>query len=92
MNNIKFIEFTISNTLTGNRHIKLTNNLFIAKGGYCLKLFKLNKKKTQFKLLDNSPQMMWSILIVAFYVFVLLFYELFYSRFPSLISLVHFII
>ena len=64
MNNIKFIEFIISNTiLTGNRYIKLSNNLFISKGGYCLKLLKLNKKKTQFKLLDNSPQMMWSVLI-----------------------------
>ena len=64
MNNIKFKEFIISNTiLEGNRYIKLTNNLFIAKGGYCLKLLKLNKKKTQFKLLDNSPQMMWSISI-----------------------------
>ena len=66
MNNIKFIEFIISNTiLEGNRYIKLANNLFIAKGGYCLKLLKLNKKKTQFKLLDNSPQMMWSISIAS---------------------------
>jgi len=64
MNDIKFIEFIISNTiLTGNKYIKLTNNLFISKGGYCLKLCKLNKKKTQFKLLDNSPPMLWSILI-----------------------------
>jgi len=64
MNDIKFIEFIISNTiLTGNKYIKLANNLFISKGGYCLKLCKLNKKKTQFKLLDNSPPMLWSILI-----------------------------